>query len=120
MPVGFLGVIIKDRKPVSLETKISVREAARLLAHWELGAAPLMRKSQLLGIVTETDMAARIVAAAADPEASPLADTMTPNPYRVAGDDPLVTTRNIMTDHRVRHLPVLGNGHTVVLENTGP
>jgi CBS domain-containing protein len=74
-----------------------------------------MRESELLGIVTETDMVSGIVAVARDPESATLADIMTPNPPTVSADETLVTTLNIMTDHRVRHLPVVDGGQVVAL-----
>jgi CBS domain-containing protein len=78
--------------------------------------AKLMRKiaavlvidgDRLVGIVTERDMTARVVASGVNPETTAIADVMTSNPDTLAPNDTASDAIRMMIGRNYRHLPVV-------------
>lgn len=91
----------------------NVRQAAILMRDKKIAAVLVMDSTRLVGIVTERDMTARVVAAGLDPETTPVADIMTANPDTLAPDDTASDAIRMMKNRNYRHLPVVA-GEAVV------
>jgi CBS domain-containing protein len=102
--------IIEARETVTVAPAATVREAARVMAAHQIGAVPVVDGERLVGIFTERDLLARVVAAAVDPAATPVADVMTSQLVVADLGEAYETCLQRMQQARVRHLIVLDGG----------
>ena len=91
----------------------TARFAARLMREKRIAAVLVMNGSSLVGIITERDMTARVVAAGLDPETTRARDIMTANPDTLSPSDTASDAIRMMRERNYRHLPVV-DGATVV------
>jgi len=68
--------IVANRETVTVDSMTSVLDAARVMSARHIGAVPVVDGERLVGIFTERDVMARIVAETRDPQATPIADVM--------------------------------------------
>ncbi len=86
----------------------SVRRAAEEMTNWRVGSVIIVdSRDRLLGIVTKTDIVAKVVARGLDPQSMKLADIMTSNPYYMFSDAPLREAAELMGSKGIGHLPIL-------------
>lgn len=100
----------KGRQVVTVSPDRPVREAVALLVDHDIGSLVVMRSGEVQGIITERD-ALRL--AARDPDGWPeirVSDVMTEELLVAVQDDDLDYIREIMTENRVRHLPIVEDG----------
>lgn len=91
-----------------------VIDAIRLMADKRVGALLVMQGEQLLGIVSERDYARKVILQGRSSRDTPVADIMTPMPlHTVTPSSRARECMRLMTEQRVRHLPVL-DGERVV------
>lgn len=86
---------------------VSVLEATRLMNHHQIGALVVTRGHKVVGMFTERDVLARIVAEARDPAETPVRAAMTAKVVCCHPDASLQDIRTLMMDRRIRHVPVL-------------
>lgn len=94
-----------------------VKELAKTLVQKGLGAM-LVRAAagKLVGIITEHDLVAKIVAVEdAQCAGAVAADVMTPNPISMSPDTYMYEAATCMMGHKIKHLPVLDRGELVGL-----
>jgi CBS domain-containing protein len=78
-----------------------------------MGAVLIVDNAKLVGIVTERDIAVRVVAAGLDAVATKLAKVMTPDPDTLKPTDTVRAALDLMARRGYRHLPVLRRGKLV-------
>lgn len=86
----------------------SARDAAIGMAAHHCGAVLVCRDDTLIGIFTERDLIARVVAVGRDLD-TPLLEVMTANPDTIAADAPIIAAIRQMSEFGYRHLPVVEN-----------
>lgn len=91
----------------------TVRSAARLMRERKVAAVLVMEGERLVGIITERDMTARVIAAGLNPEISTARDIMTANPDTLAPTDTASDAIRMMKRHNYRHLPVVDGARVV-------
>ena len=91
----------------------NVRFAARMMRDKKIAAVLVMEGERLVGIITERDMTARVIAAGLDPDTAIAADIMTKDPDTLSPDDTASDAINMMRKRNYRHLPVV-EGERVV------
>ena len=99
--------------------KDTVYDAVKKMAEHNIGGLLVMEGEKILGIVTERDYARKIVLAGRSSKETPVSVIMTTQVLCVG---PLQTTEEcmaIMTENRVRHLPVLDDGKLIGLVSIG-
>jgi CBS domain-containing protein len=69
-----------------------------------------MQGGTLLGIVTERDYARKVILKGRASDDTPVRDIMSTDMATTRSDDNVQHCMNIMTDKRIRHLPVIDNG----------
>ncbi len=102
--------LVRDQVLVELPPEAKAREAARLMADRRVGAVLVTHGGRLVGIFTERDMVARVVALGLDPDQADLSDVMTRNPRTVEHSAPTVEALRAMQRGGFRHLPVTKAG----------
>ncbi len=96
---------------ISVGTDASVEEAAQLLAHYDIGALPVVtRGGKLRGIVTDRDIVLRAVAGEDGAQRTTVGDIMTRNVYSITPEAGVDEAAGIMAEKRIRRLPVAKDG----------
>jgi len=98
--------LVKDRRVYSVEADSSVLEAARFMMEHNIGALPVLRNGELVGIFSERDIMNRVVAIGRMPGTTRVAEVMTPNPKAVSVNETVENSLFLMREHGFRHLPI--------------
>lgn len=85
----------------------TVRDAANLLAEKRIGALPIVRDGEVVGIFSERDLVYRLHSDGPDILDQPVEKAMTAPPITVSPDTPVMSALSLMTRRRIRHLPVV-------------
>jgi signal-transduction protein with cAMP-binding, CBS, and nucleotidyltransferase domain len=92
--------------PVVVPSITSVREVAQHMDHDGVGCVLVVDDDRLVGIVTDRDLALRVVASGLSPDVA-VGSVMTPRPLSVNADEDLSTVVHLLGHHDVRRLPVM-------------
>ena len=104
--------------PVSMPGTASVQEAARAMRDQDIGDVIVIEHNQVCGIVTDRDIAVRIVAEGQDP-ATTLADICSHALLILTPTDSVEEALRLMRLHAVRRLPVVEAGEAVGIVSLG-
>lgn len=97
----------------------SVLDALRLMAEQEIGALPVVDGERLVGLISERDYARKVILLDRSSSDTPVRDIMMTRVPCVSPARTVEECMALMTDKRVRHLPVLRDGHLVGLVSIG-
>ena len=97
----------------------SVFDAIKLMAEKNIGALLVMEDAKIIGVITERDYARKIVLMSRSSKETPVRDIMTSPVMYVRPDQTNEECMALMTDNRVRHLPVMENGKLIGLISIG-
>jgi CBS domain-containing protein len=97
----------KERAIFSVEPQAAVLEAIRAMAAHHVGALLVMQAGKLSGIISERDYARKVILLGRSSADTPVRDIMSSPVITVALDDSVQKCMQLMTDKRVRHLPVV-------------
>jgi CBS domain-containing protein len=103
----------------AIEPDKPVLEAIRLMADKYIGALLVMKGSQLLGIVSERDYARKVILKGRSSAETPVREIMSASVLTVAPGDSVNHCMKLMTDRRVRHLPVVDAGRVLGVVSIG-
>lgn len=98
---------------VVLKPESPVRDAARAIGQNRIGAVVVQNQGRVVGILTDRDLAVRVVGQARDAFATRIADVMTPTPVTLAPDDAIEDAIAAMQRHDVRRIPLVEAGRVV-------
>ena len=96
-----------------------VIDAIRLMAEKRIGALLVMQAGKLAGIVSERDYARKIVLQGRSSRDTPVRDIMTADVVSIGLDDTTDRCMQLVTDRRIRHLPVLDGGSVLGVVSIG-
>ena len=99
--------LVKDRKVYSVDVTRTVLEAARFMMEHNIGAVPVLRNGELVGILSERDIMNRVVAVGRTPGTTAVSEVMTANPRAVSADESIEECLFIMREFGFRHLPIV-------------
>jgi CBS domain-containing protein len=105
--------------PMSMPGTASVHEAARAMRDEDIGDVIVIEHNQVCGIVTDRDIAVRIVAEEKDPAATSLADICSHSLLTVKPSDKVEHAVRLMRTHAIRRLPVVEDGKAVGIVSLG-
>ena len=97
----------------------SVFDAVKLMTEKNIGALVVVEREQVIGIVTERDVARNVVLMARSPKETPLSDIMTTLVMIVPPERTSEECMALMIEHRLRHLPVMDGGRLTGLVSIG-
>jgi CBS domain-containing protein len=98
----------KGREVWSVDAGAPVLEAIRAMAEKRVGALPVTRQGKLIGVVSERDYARKVILMGRASAETPVEQIMSSPVVTVTPDDPVRHCMELMTERRIRHLPVLG------------
>ncbi len=109
----------KSRRPITIRPEQAVREAVQLLATHNIGALIVANEADApVGIISERD----IVREASRNEqvfGRPVSEIMTRDVITGVPEDDLASVANVMTEKRIRHVPVMDKGRLVGIVSIG-
>jgi CBS domain-containing protein len=109
-------------KPKSVWTvgpETPVLEAIQVMADKHIGALPVMRDDELVGIVSERDYARKVILLGRSSAETPVWQIMTSDVVTVSPEDMVHRCMEIMTERRIRHLPVIEKGKLIGIISIG-
>jgi len=109
----------KGRAIYSVEPQAPVLEAIRAMAAHHVGALLVMQAGALSGIVSERDYARKVILLGRSSADTPVRDIMSTPVITVQPETSVEQCMQLMTDRRVRHLPVLDAGRVIGVVSIG-
>jgi CBS domain-containing protein len=103
----------------SIASSATVFEAIQLMAEKNVGALPVVDDGKLVGIVSERDYTRKVILKGKSSKDTPVSDIMTRELLSVDPDEGVTECMRIMTEKRVRHLPVMAEGKMIGILSIG-
>ena len=118
---GKISSVIKNKggQVWSVGPAASVYDANALMAEKEVGALPIMDGGQLLGILSERDYARKVVLKGRASKETSVTEIMSSPVVSVAPSQTVEECMHIVTEKRIRHLPVMEGGRIVGIVSIG-
>lgn len=108
-----------DKAVYTIAGSATVFEAVKLMADKNIGALVVVEGGKIAGLITERDYARKIVLMARSSKETPVRDIMTSQVLCVRPDQGSDECMALMTEKRLRHLPVLNEGKLIGLVSIG-
>jgi CBS domain-containing protein len=105
--------LVKNQDTYYAEGHQTVLELAEAMVARNIGAVPVLRDGQLVGMFSERDLMKRVLVEGRDPRTTRVEEVMTVNPQSVSRSDRLEDCMLLMRRHGFRHLPIC-EGKTLV------
>lgn len=108
-------VMTKD--PVCVLPDEMVTEVAQIMQDEDIGSVPVIedeKSKKLIGIVTDRDLALKVVAEGHDPKSTRVADVMTRQVVTCYEDDSVQKALDAMSEHQLRRIPVVDKHEQIV------
>ena len=102
-----------------IEEEATVKEAAKIMSDRRIGSLVVGRREKVVGIFTERDVLNRVVARHLDPLETVVKDVMTTPVACCQPTTKLAECRSVMTEKRIRHLPVVEDNRLVGMISSG-
>ena len=105
-----MGQSIKDvmtSDPCTIDANKSVAYAAKMMRDEDVGVAPIVESDKLVGMLTDRDIAVRVVAEGKDPERVTVREVASKQVVTVDPQQDLEEALRIMAKHQVRRLAVV-------------
>jgi len=108
---------VMTKNPVCCVPNDTVSKVAQLMKSKDFGSVPIVENEQtkkLVGIVTDRDLAVKIVAEGRDPKSTKAEEVMTRKVVTCRAEDDLQKALDAMSEHRLRRIPVVDNNNGIV------
>lgn len=104
---------VMTSSPVAVSTDATASEAARRMMAENVGSLPVVENEALVGIVTDRDLVANVMARGLDADEVRVADCCSGDPVVARSDEMLDEALSRMAQEQVRRLPVVDDGRLV-------
>jgi len=108
---------VMTKKPVCCLPNDMVAKVAQLMKSKDIGPVPIIENEQtkkLVGIVTDRDLALKIVAEGRDAKSTKAEEVMTRKVVTCRGEDDVQKALDAMSEHQLRRIPVVDNDNRIV------
>jgi|SRR5262245_7764469 len=108
---------IMTKDPVCCTPQDSVTETARVMKGEDVGSVPVVKDrttKKLVGIVTDRDLALKVLAERRDPNNTRVEEVMTRNPLSCREDDDLENCLDSMEKRQIRRMPIVDRQDRIV------
>ena len=109
----------KSPEVIAIGPDAPVIDAIRLMAERQIGALLVMEGPRLAGILSERDYARKVVLQGRSSKDTPVRAIMTAEVVTVAPGDSIDHCMQLVTDRRIRHLPVVDGGEVIGVLSIG-
>src|SRR5215468_2077201 len=113
--------ILRKKSPevCSVRPDTSVYDALKLMAEKNIGAVLVMETNRPVGILSERDYARQVILKGKASKDTPVREIMTSRVVFVRPEQNVEECMAVMTDKRIRHLPVLEEGRLIGILSIG-
>ena len=109
----------KGHHVISVAPDLSVFDAIKLMADKSVGSLIVMDDEQLRGIVTERDYARKVIIKGRSSESTSVSEIMSTGVLTTSSSQTVNQCMELMTEHRIRHLPVVEDNHVIGMISIG-
>jgi CBS domain-containing protein len=109
----------KGREVWSVDADDPVLEAIQIMADRHVGALPVTRGGELVGLISERDYARKVILLGRSSAETPVWQIMSTPVISVGPAESVRRCMEIMTEKRIRHLPVVEHGDMVGMVSIG-
>lgn len=109
----------KGSEILTIDPNSSVFDAIKSMADHHIGSLIVMQNERLVGIITERDYSRNVILKGKSSVNTAVKDIMTKNVLCTKPDQTVEEAMALMTDKRVRHLPVVENGNVLGIISIG-
>ena len=120
-PHGTISEILQQKGTTiwTVSPEATVFEAIQMMADKNIGALLVMEKEQLVGIVSERDYTRKVVLRGKTSKETKVRHILSEKLIHVSPGHSIEEGLRLMTEHRVRHLPVMENQKLVGVVSIG-
>ena len=117
----FVNEILKEKghEVLSVTPETSVFEALKLMANKNVGSLLVLENDQMIGLFSERDYARKVILKGKSSRDTPVREIMSSRVVYVRPNQTVEECMALMTDKRVRHLPVMEDKQLVGLISIG-
>ena len=110
---------IMTKSIVSLNSNDTVERAANLMSEHNIGSVPVCDSNNVIGMVTDRDIAVRSVAPGKNAKNQPVREIMSSNPVIGTPDMDVQDASRIMSERQIRRLPIVENKNLIGVVSLG-
>lgn len=108
---------VMTKNPICCLPSDIVSKLAQLMKSQDIGQVPIVENAQskkLVGVVTDRDLALKIVAEGRDPKSTKAEEVMTRKVVTCHAEDDLQKALDAMSEHKLRRIPIVDNINGIV------
>jgi CBS domain-containing protein len=98
--------LIRGQDTYRADAEQTVCDVVKAMVDRNIGAVPVLRDGELVGIFSERDLMKRVVAEGLDPSTTRVREVMTADPLTVGPQEEIETCMMLMRRHGFRHIPL--------------
>jgi len=115
MLTGYLVCDAMTKRPVIVNTEMSLKECAMTMAKHNIGSLLIQKNNVLKGIITEEDIVRKIVAKGIEPESSQIQEHMSKDVTTISPEKDIFDALQVMMTFKIRQLPVMDGKNMIGL-----
>ena len=104
---------IMNKDVATVDSGMNVQNVARKMVKSNIGALLVTNGTKLVGIVTERDIIAKVMAEGKDPQTVKVCEIMTEEVIMVGPNQDIEDAADVMTEKKIKKLPVVSGGQLV-------
>jgi CBS domain-containing protein len=118
---GEVGSLLRKKggQVWSVDSTATVYDVVVAMADKQIGALPIVEDGKLVGIVSERDFARKVILMERSARNTPVTEIMSSPVLSVSPSQTIEQCMQIVTDRRIRHLPVTDGGRIVGMVSIG-
>lgn len=109
----------KHKEVISIAPHRPVFDALVVLAEYKIGALVVLEGEKLVGIFSERDYAREVMLKGRSSKTTPISDVMTHKVLSAKPSDLVEDAMSLMSEKRIRHLPVVENNKVIGVLSIG-
>lgn len=119
--MNFVNELLKNKgnEVWSLTPESRVFDALEIMADKNIGAMPVLESEKIVGMFSERDYARKVILKGKASKDTHVEEIMSTKVHTVSPEQSIQECMELMTEYRIRHLPVLDNGKLIGLISIG-
>jgi CBS domain-containing protein len=105
--------------PQTIAPDMNAADAAAMMKAEDVGVLPVVKDGELVGLITDRDLAIRVIAERRDPMEVRVGEVATKTTITVTPDTKLAQARELMEQNKIRRLPVVKGEELVGILSLG-
>lgn len=109
----------KSDEVITIGPEATVLDAVRLMAERDVGSVAVLEEERLVGVLTERHYARNVILAGRRSDEMTVREVMSSELFPIIPDETVERCMALMTEHRIRHLPVVVDERLVGIVSIG-